>query len=48
CAGSLFYQQAVWVGGRKVVEDGRVRTVDVERLRREVSRRAALLTREAG
>lgn len=40
--------EAVWVGGRKVVEDGRVRTVDVERLRREVSRRAALLTREAG
>lgn len=33
----------VWVGGRRVVEGGRCLTVDVERARREVQRRAVRL-----
>jgi 5-methylthioadenosine/S-adenosylhomocysteine deaminase len=38
----------VWVGGERVVADGSVRTVDVERARHEVGRRAARLASIGG
>ena len=42
-SGSPAAVHSSWVGGRQVVEEGRVLTVDVEAYGRDVSRRAARL-----